>query len=923
MAHDRQILRETLLQALGVAPEERSEWARVRLRGDETLTEAFVSLTAQAEELGGLSLLESGGALRGPLFDALTEKLAQGEPIPSGTRVGRFVVLDEVGSGGMGVVFAAWDPELDRKVALKLLHAEGAASRESEDRLRREAQAMARLSHDNVITVHEVGQWQDRVFVAMEFVDGENLAAWQRSETRPWREVLEVYLHAGRGLAAAHAAGLVHRDFKPQNILLGSDRRVRVVDFGLARSIHSEPEEDTDAEAIEPGPVSPLPVLTRAGQITGTLAYMAPEQLLGRAPDPRGDQFSYCVSLYQALWGALPFPTKSPAELSDFYQRDGQPNPPPSRTALPKAIQTAVLRGLSVDPGDRWPDMDALLAAIDRGATRRFPTPSLVAALAVMLVVSWWFLASMPSTSPCDEAAARISSVWDQSVQDRLGAALRQGSEPATSLYDRTFAALDDYRTRWISARTDACEATHVRGEQSGELLDLRMACLDRRLQEFDALTQLLIGAPPEVLASAPEAALALEPLEICSDARFLRAPIRRPTDPSQLQRLEDLESDLAQIKAAVDAGQMSEVLRDAESLVIDSAALGFAPFEAEVRWTLADLVERLGEFDRAADEAFSGWAAAERGGHDEYRLRALSLLVWIDGNDRGDLDEARRWQQLAEATLERLDGGGLLEAELVNNIGAALQTSGRSEEALPYHRRALELRREILGSQSYATAKSLNNIGSTLFTTARFEEALDYYRRALETTEQALGRHAATAMIQSNIGASLTELQRSDEAVRANQLALEMRRELFGPDNVWVGFSQINLALSYLIDQPDLAEKPLDEASLVLQQALPEDHPYQAFVFSTRGAFLLATEHPDDAIPWLERSLATWEEHGIVSPYEMAGNRFGLARALWQTGDRPRAIEAARTAWDELSAAYPIETPLHQKLSSWLAERG
>src|SRR5262245_37690244 len=206
----------------------------------------------------------------------------------------------------MGVVYAAYDPELDRRVALKLLHAGGSV--EARKRLLREAQAMARLAHPNVIAVHDVGTWGDEVFVAMEFVEGPTLAERVRDEEPGWREVLDLYLQAGEGLAAAHVAGIVHRDFKPQNALVGRDGRVRVLDFGLARGTGALPpreaEEGPDSGAAPGLLVTPL---TRSGSRMGTPAYMSPEQFEGLPADELSDQFSFCVALYEALYGERPF----------------------------------------------------------------------------------------------------------------------------------------------------------------------------------------------------------------------------------------------------------------------------------------------------------------------------------------------------------------------------------------------------------------------------------------------------------------------------------------------------------------------------------------------------------------------------------------------------------------------------------------
>ncbi|MBA3547636.1 MAG: serine/threonine protein kinase, partial [Nannocystis sp.] len=298
-------------------------------------------------------------------------------PIPDlspGTAIGRYMVLGRLGAGAMGVVYAAYDPELDRKVALKLLHPRGHSSLDSRLRLMREAKALARLSHPNVVAVHDVGTYAERVFLAMEFVDGKTLGAWLKEQPQPWEQVVAVMRKAGEGLAAAHVAGLVHRDFKPDNVLIARDGRVRVLDFGLARSASETGSvEDLGPEAAMVASVSgsrrvhaelEAAQLTRTGAMVGTPAYMSPEQHLGRGADPRSDQFSFCVTLYQALYGVRPFAGERISGLA-FQVLQGKIGPPPAGSAVPARVRRVVLRGLSANPDDRYDSMPALLAALD------------------------------------------------------------------------------------------------------------------------------------------------------------------------------------------------------------------------------------------------------------------------------------------------------------------------------------------------------------------------------------------------------------------------------------------------------------------------------------------------------------------------------------------------------------------------------
>ncbi len=275
--------------------------------------------------------------------------------------VGHFAVLRKVGEGGMGVVYAAYDERLARRVALKLIHGDDPV------RLLREAQALARVSHPNVVQIYEVGTYAGQVFVAMEYVEGPTLAQWLTAP-RDVAEILEVFVQAGCGLEAAHARGLVHRDFKPGNVIVGDDGRARVLDFGLARADEQGDEpvpEDMSGEHRATSSLLDAP-LTRTGALVGTPAYMSPEQFLGAPVDARSDQFSFCVALYEALYGRRPFEHPTAATLTGGAVQ-GRVEPPPQRAELAPTIPAAIVRGLAAEPAQRWPTMRELLEVLAQG----------------------------------------------------------------------------------------------------------------------------------------------------------------------------------------------------------------------------------------------------------------------------------------------------------------------------------------------------------------------------------------------------------------------------------------------------------------------------------------------------------------------------------------------------------------------------
>ncbi|MBK6919422.1 MAG: protein kinase [Deltaproteobacteria bacterium] len=335
-------------------------------------------------------------------------------------RIGRYHVLKQLGEGGMGVVYSAFDEELDRRIAVKVLAADISVEFSGRTRLMREAQAMAKVSHPNVVHVYEVGEVQGHIFVAMEFVRGVTLREWLDRGGHGLAERLALLLQAGEGLAAAHASDIVHRDFKPENAMVGDDGRVRVLDFGLARSTGEVGDDEPDVRNTERTLDSFLPdragsvlsaQLTRHGSIMGTPAYMSPEQHFGTPTDARSDQFNFCVVLYEALYGERPFSGDNRLALA-FAVRQGQIDPPPPRSEVPTKLREIILRGLRADPAERFPTMNALLAAL-RAATappRRRPA-WLVASGALFLAAAAAGAAVMLRPQSTEAAPSAVQSL--------------------------------------------------------------------------------------------------------------------------------------------------------------------------------------------------------------------------------------------------------------------------------------------------------------------------------------------------------------------------------------------------------------------------------------------------------------------------------------------------------------------------------
>ncbi|HEY1550128.1 MAG TPA: serine/threonine-protein kinase, partial [Kofleriaceae bacterium] len=449
----------------------------------------------------------------------LDERGGSSTATPVEPTIGRYRIEGKLGAGGMGVVYAAYDPELERRVALKLL-AQSGASRASRERLLREARAMARLSHPNVVVVYEVGTTDDRDFVAMELVDGSSLDHWLEHDHPSRRAIIAAFVAAGRGLAAAHAAGIVHRDFKPHNVLRRRDGNIQVGDFGLAVDVADEPEPVEPRSRNTP---SPLGGLTETGAVLGTPAYMAPEQWRGDTVGPAADQFAFCVALWEALAGALPYrgdhESLRAAVMRGPHELDA--------TAIPRGLRAALSRGLAPDPARRWPSMSALLATIER-TQRSVAVPIALGAATCAIVATIGILlvhrsADQAAASPlrCDAPVLDPDSVWPEGSVARLGA----GQAAAANRLDRE---LDTWRT----VRQLSC--------LSGDAGALK--CLDGVLSQFDAVARAVTTAKRPVETSQlldPIVCMRAEPPRLqrtLSDAS--RALIALMTDDIALESL-------------------------------------------------------------------------------------------------------------------------------------------------------------------------------------------------------------------------------------------------------------------------------------------------------------------------------------------------------------------------------------------------
>lgn len=825
---------------------------------------------------------------------------ARASTLGCGDRVGRYVVQARVGAGAMGVVYAAYDPELDRKVALKLINPESSAGHDPSEapertlRLQREAQAMARLSHPHVVAVHDVGEINGQIFIAMELIDGTTLREWLQEARRGWRDVLPVMIAAGQGLAAAHGSGLVHRDFKLDNVLRSREGRVLVTDFGLARPLWSEEAAQRHGgSGGDGGGAALLGVeLTRTGAFLGTPVYMAPEVLDGQPADALSDQFSFCVALYEALYGKRPFSATDLWAQRDEKRR-GAVRPPPAGSGVPGWLRRAVWRGLHPLREQRHASMAALLRILGRdpdGARRRW----LGAAGAALLVGA--LLGGVSLRAPgrlCRGADKRLTNVWDGPTRDAVRAALLATGKPlAEDTWQRIGSLLDDYRRGWIAVSTEACEATRVLGTQSDSMLALRMDCLERRLEELKALSDLLLHADPELIAHAVTAARALTPLAVCSDRAALTARVRPPEEGAVRARVESIRRSLAHGHTLDRAGRFTDGLQVAERAAAEASALPYRPIAAEALLLHGRLTSHAGRPGAAERVLLSAIATAESARHDE-----VAALAWVELLDAIRIlrpADSQMGEALAAAAVERLGGSAVLRAQLLDRIGSIRLAQGRYAEAASSFRTALEL-----AGDDRLAPEILAHLAVALGHLGKNDEKLAALRRALAVQEKLLGpQHPLLGEIIERLADVLADRGEYAESESMYRRALALRESGLGPTDPRIAESLADLALLLHETERSLAALPLLQRALALnEQAFGPEHPDVAAVLDDVGLVLRGLDRSAEARVRFERSLAI-REKALGPEHPLVGASLEhLARTLLDLGDSTGALSRHQRA--------------------------
>ena len=816
--------------------------------------------------------------------------------LPRGATVGRYVILGLVGQGGMGDVYAAYDPELDRRIALKLLNDGGATSESqarSRGRLLREARSIARLAHPNVVVVHDAGTIGGRVFIAMEFIEGQTLGAWLGGKPRAWPEIRAIFLAAGRGLAAAHTAGIVHRDFKPHNVMVAANGAVRVTDFGLA------------SDAASPGdPSPPTPdrdhtdfarttsvATTRTGALVGTPAYMAPEQFRGESSSARTDQYSFCVTLYEALNGERPFTGDSLGTLAEAVTT-GRLREPSQATRVPAWLRKVVLRGLSVKREDRFPDMEALLAALTRDPERQRRRILVGAAVAGVLLAGGALgqrAFQKPGAALCGNAGDRLATIWETPQKnsttshprrDAVRAAfLATGARRADDVWQRVAAILDAYAKRWTATHAEACEATHVRGEQSTEVLDLRMDCLNGSRDSLRTLVDVFATADAEMVGNAIDAAIALPDLARCSDAAVLRSVPPPPRDPKLRQQVDSLRHRAAEARTLGNAGRWKEAIARTNPLLDEAEKLGYQPVVAELAALLAGFHVSAENLKLGVEGYEHALSTATEARYDEVAAQAAVMLVYCLGFVFDQPEEGERWARFAEAILKRMGPGhDRLRAWLLNNRAPSRAARGQTMAAESDLLEAIALKRKADGGDSADVAQSIVTLAEIHARRGDYASAVDLAGQGRAIFDRVYGPDGIfSARLYSNRCEYLNGLGRYDEALESCAKAIA-----------------------------------------IFQTELEPDHGLFGYPLTAKGIALMGLHRPDEALAPLRRALEIRRREPIA--LERGETWFALARAQWDTGgDRAAARAAAESARDDYAKAAGGDAKV-RAVNSWLA---
>jgi len=738
---------------------------------------------AGSREADGIDTAHVRAKLGARLFGAAAEPL----------RVGRYSILRRVGAGAMGVVYAGYDETLDRRVAIKLVP--DTAQSGAPARVLREAQALGRLSHPNVVAVHEVGRHigpddAPLVFIAMEFVRGATLRDWCQAETRTTAAMLEALVQVGRGLVAAHQAGIVHRDVKPDNVMIGHDGRVRLMDFGLARADLDATLRTLDDWELDSGAADPFTsgLATRTGGLVGTPAYMAPEHFARGEIGAAADQFAWCVMAWELLAGERPFLGRSLTELAANVSSGRRTEP--KRFAAPARVRRILERGLEPRIDGRWPDMATLLAQLERDGHGWWRTG------AAVVLVGGIATAALVRDDTVDPCANRdpLASTWNDDARTQLEHAfVATGASFAADAWVRVATELGAYIEAWRAADLALCK-----GDTAAVSDDLRTAsalCLEDRRRALEAQIEVLGAADRATIGNAVRAVLALPAVASCSDVAFLGARVKPPDDPAIAAKVDELDRGVSTARAFIAAGDFASALVTATPLVPTARELDYLPALARTLAARSRAESGMGRFAIALATGMESYVLALEAGDDELAADIALEVAFLLGTKLSDTAKGLEWSAHAGAHVRRLGDGTEAEARLQAVLGSLHEARGSYEEGLQHHVQSLALQRARHQDDHPHIAEALQSIGIVYARRGEFEAARDHFAQAEELLTRASGPdHPDVAMAMTNHATAYQELGKYDVAVKMLERAIEIRERALGKDHPDVAESLNNL---------------------------------------------------------------------------------------------------------------------------------
>lgn len=800
-----------------------------------------------------------------------------------------------LGAGGMGVVYLARDRKLNREVAVKSHRLGG----RGDGRLLAEAQAMARLAHPNVVAVYDVRSVGGHLLLLMEYVSGDTLRAWQKRKPRSRAEILDVFMATGAGLAAAHAAGLVHRDFKPENVIVGDDGRPRVVDFGLAR-------ETTDFGPTRDGE----PTAGESSEaVAGTLLYMAPEQFEGKA-DSRTDQFAFCLTLAEAIYGEHPLLEASREQLRDPAQRRELLETEAISALSPRWLRRVLTRGLAADPADRFPTMNALLAAIRRGRDRRRRGALAAFFVTGVAAATGALYLSIPMDEPsCASGDQHLAGVWDPEIRAQASAGVvASGLSHAEQVWELAGPRADSYASRWADARVALCEAR--RDDQLSErAFDLATACLDRGRAQLLELAAQLARADRPIINGAIETVDGLPDPATCTDTSRLALAIE-PPDRAIAADVATLRTELGRIEARSRLGS-TDTLQRGKSAVATARALGYQPVLAEALCILAD-IEHFADHHREAlavlEEAL---ALAYATSHDDLVPEILAGIMRTSGDlGRDDVD---RWYTLADAALDR----GAVEPRRRGSLNCLYATlaanAGRHEEALEHGARCVELTEQGYGPNDSNTAMAYYARGTAEIASGHYSEAETTLERALAIAQHNFGlAHRRTSMIQGARARAARRLGKFDRATEYAASALELEQLVFGEDDPRLDMTYGLLAT--ILTESGKVDEGLPHFETAHELLVARDGVEQLDIARSLGnlAIMNATAGDNDRAATLAaESLALFEAHLDAPNADLVNAYLTLGTIERYRNNLDPALDAHERSVALLDEVFSAEHPL------------